>query len=97
MKKVLSKYYRNLRKDYADMTATEFIEFYSKYKKLSMQYRFLQVANFLERINIKVIEIPILRFLCKFVDFIRWKIYDLILLLINGRTFNLYRCNLLLW
>lgn len=60
------------------------------WKRLEKQYKLLQIAKKIEEINIPVINIIFFRFLSMFFDFIRWKIYDLIILLINGRKFNLY-------
>lgn len=88
---VLNKYYRNLRKNvFNDIDMNEFIEIWLKFKRLKIQYRLLKIAEKLENIEIKVIEIPIFRFFSKFVDFMRWKIYDLLMLIINGRKFELY-------
>lgn len=88
---VFNKYYRELQENVFDkLEMKEFIEVYTKFKKLSIQYRILCVANKLEKFNFPVIEVPILRFLSMLVDFIRWKIYDLLIFIINGRTFNLY-------
>ena len=50
----------------------------------------MKIANFLERRNIPKVEVLILKFLFKLLDFIRWKLYDLLMLLINGRQFNLF-------
>lgn len=88
--KVFNKYYKGLRSYFARLEMKEFAEIWQKFCKLSMQYKFLKMANFLEKINIKKSEIPILKFITMLLDFIRWKIYDFLILLINGRTFNLY-------
>ena len=88
--KIFNKYYRNLRSQFNDVEISEFMEIWNKYCKLNLQYKFLKIANFFERLNIKIIDIPILKFITMFIDFLRWKIYDLFLLLINGRKFNLY-------
>ena len=88
---VFNKYYRRLRKGtFKDLEISKFMEVYTVFKRLKMQYRFLQIANFLEKTYIPVIEIPIFRFLSKLLDFIKWKLHDLFMLLINGRTFNLF-------
>lgn len=88
---VLNKYYKNLRENiFEKLEIDEFMEVYEKYKRLSFQYRILQVANKIEKLNIPRIEIPIFRFLSMIIDFIRWKIYDLLLLIINGRLFEEY-------
>lgn len=88
---VLNKYYRNLRENVFDkLEVQEFIEVYTKFKKLNIQYKLLNVAIFFESLNIIQIEIPIFKFLTMLIDFIRWKIYDLLMFLINGRVFNLY-------
>lgn len=88
--KVFNKYYKGLRSYFAKLEMKEFAEIWQKFCRLSMQYKFLKMANFLEKINIKKSEIPILKFITMLLDLIRWKIYDLLMLLINGRTFNLY-------
>lgn len=88
--KTYNRYYRKLRQEYIEMEIKEFMKLFSNYKRLSWQYKILCIAKFLEKINIHTIDIPILRFLCKFIDFTRWKIYDLLLMFINGRVFNLY-------
>lgn len=88
---VLNRYYSNLRKNiFNDIDISEFMNIYAKFKKLKFQYRLLRIAEKLQKINIPVIEIPILKFLSKLLDFIRWKIYDLLMLIINGRKFELY-------
>lgn len=88
---VLNKYYRKLRTNiFSDLDLNEFTEVYLKYKKLKFQYKLLKICEKLEGYNIPVIEIPLLRFLSKFLDFMRWKIYDFLMLIINGRKFDLY-------
>ena len=88
---ILNKYYKKLRNNiFNDLEINEFIEIYTKFKRLKIQYKFLQIANFLEKINIPILEIPIFRFFMKLINFIRWKLYDLFIFLINGRTFNLF-------
>lgn len=88
---VLNKYYRDLRKNvFNDLEMQEFIQVYTKYKRLKFQYRLLQITNCLEKIEIPKVEIPIFRFIFKLIDFIHWKLYDFLMLLINGRVFNLY-------
>lgn len=88
--KIFNKYYRNLRSYFSDIEMKEFMEIWNKFTRLHMQYEFLKIANFFERLNIKIIDLPILKFLTMFIDFLRWKIYDFLLALINGRKFNLY-------
>lgn len=88
---ILNKYYRHLRNNiFKDLEISEFIEVYTKFKRLNLQYKFLQTANFLENINIPNIDISIFGFFIKLINFIRWKLYDLFIFLINGRTFNLF-------
>lgn len=88
---ILNKYYKNLRNNiFNNLEMPEFIEVYTKFKRLKIQYSFLQIANFLENINIPNIDIPFLQFLLKLINFIRWKLYDLFLLFINGKQFNLF-------
>lgn len=88
--KIFNKYYRNLRSYFSDIEMKEFMEIWNKFTRLHMQYEFLKIANFFERLNIKIIDLPILKFMIMFIDFLRWKIYDFLLALINGRKFNLY-------
>lgn len=89
--RVYNKYYRYLRQNiFSDLDLSEFADVFSKFMRLKIQYRFLQIANFLENIYIPKFQLPVLKFLSMFLDFLRWKIYDFFMLLINGRTFNLY-------
>lgn len=88
---VLNKYYKYLRQNiFKDLEISEFMGVFNKFMRLSRQYRILQFANFLEKLNVPKIEIPIFRFISMFLDFLRWKVYDLLLHIINGRKFNLY-------
>lgn len=88
---IFNKYYKHLRNNvFNDLELSEFLEVYTKFKRLKVQYKFLKIANFLEKRNIPKSEIPILCFVLKLLDFIRWKLYDLFMLLINGRQFNLF-------
>ena len=88
---IFNKYYKKLRKNiFSDIELNEFLEIWSKFKKLKFQYKLLKVAEKLENFNIGIIEIPILRFISKLLDFFRWKLYDLLMLIINGRKFELY-------
>lgn len=88
---VFNKYYRHLRTNVFDrLELNEFIEVYAKFKRLNYQYKLLQICKKLELYKIPIIEFPILRFFSKLLDFLRWKFYDFLMLLINGRKFNLY-------
>lgn len=88
---VFNKYYRNLRTNVFDtLEFSEFMEVYTKFKRLNFQYKLLQICKKIELYKISVLEIPIIRFLSKLLDFFRWKLYDLLMLIINGRKFNLY-------
>ena len=88
---VLNKYYRDLRENvFSDLPVEEFMEVYYKFKKLRVDYHLLKICNFIERIKIPRIEIPIFRFFSMFIDLIRWGIYDLIYLIINGKVFKPY-------
>lgn len=89
--KVYNKYYRHLRSNvFQDIEIAEFMEIWLKYKRLGMQYRLLQICTFLEKLDIPVINVFLLKFLSMLVDFIRWELYDFLIFLINGRAFNLY-------
>ena len=88
---IFNKYYRNLRNNIFDkLEFNEFMEVYAKFKRLNFQYNLLKICNKLESYDIPVIEIPVLRFFSKLLDFMRWKFYDFLMLLINGRKFDLY-------
>ena len=88
---IFNKYYRDLRNDIFDrLEFNEFMEVYAKFKRLNFQYKLLKICNKLESYDIPVIEFPVLRFLSKLLDFVRWKFYDFLMLLINGRKFDLY-------
>lgn len=88
---VLNKYYRNLRDNVFDrLEFNEFMEVYSKFKRLNFQYKLLLICKKIEKYSIPVIEFPIFRFLSKLLDFFRWNLYDFFMFLINGRKFDLY-------
>ena len=88
---IFNKYYRNLRTNVFDtLEFNEFMEVYSKFKKLNFQYKLLKICNKLESYNLPVIQIPLLKFFTKLLDFMRWKFYDFLMSLINGKLFNLY-------
>lgn len=88
---VFNKYYRNLRTNVFDrLEFNEFMEVYAKFKRLNFQYKLLQICKKIESYDIPVIEIPVFRFFSKLLDFFRWKLYDLLMVIINGRKFNLY-------
>ena len=83
--------YNNLKNNvFPDIDYMEYEEIYNNYKRLNKQYKLLQFAKKLENIKIPLLELPILKFLFKLLDFLRWKLYDFIIFLINGRRFNLY-------
>lgn len=83
--------YNNLKNNvFPDIDYMEYEEIYNNYKRLNKQYKLLQFAKKLENINMPLLELPILKFLSKLLDFFRWKLYDFIIFLINGRRFNLY-------
>ena len=95
---IFNKYYRHLRKNvFADVEMPEFLQIFNKFLRLSRQYRLLQFAEFLEKIHIPKSEIPFIRFIFMFLDFLRWKIYDLCLTIINGKIFKPYRLDRILW
>lgn len=86
---VFNKYYRNLRQNiFSDLEIAEFMKVWSNFKRLQFQYRLLLICNKLEKMKIPIIEFPIFRFLSKFLDFMRWKVFDILWLLINGRYFQ---------
>lgn len=88
---VLNKYYRNLRNNvFSNLELDEFLDVFSKFRRLTIQYRLLQFANFLENINIPKFNLPFIKFTFMLLDLFRWKVYDILLSLINGRKFNLY-------
>lgn len=63
---VLNKYYRNLRKNVFDkLEMQEFLEVYTKFKRLNIQYKLLKIAIFLENIKIPTFDVPIIRFFYK--------------------------------
>lgn len=88
---ILNKYYKNLRNNiFQDLEINDFLEIYTKHKKLSIQYKLLKICCFLEKIKIRKSNVPLLRFFTMILDFIRWKFYDILISIINGKTFNLY-------
>lgn len=88
---ILNKYYKKLRKNvFPNLSIDEFMEVFKKFKKLKFDYRLLTICNFIEKIKIPRIEIPILRFLSMCLDMIRWFIYDILFTIINGKIFKPY-------
>ena len=88
---ILNKYYKKLRKNvFPNLSIDEFMEVFKKFKKLKFDYRLLTICNFIEKIKIPRIEIPILRFLSMCLDMIRWFIYDILFAIINGKIFKPY-------
>ena len=84
------KKYDFVRYEFDDLNEFEFSYIWDNYKRLAKQYKILSLANRLENIHIKYINIPILQFFSKLVDFLRWKLVDLCYYLIIGKQFNLY-------
>lgn len=88
----LNKYYKELRNNvFENLSIEEFMEVFSKFKKLKFDYKLLQICKRIEKIHIPRIEIPILRFFSMLLDLIRWIIYDLLWTIINGKVFKPYR------
>ena len=80
-------YVRDIFRDLDDL---DFLDVWDNYKLLRLQYKFYKFYNFLANKNLYIINFPILHFLTKFLDFIRWKICDFFKLLITGKQFNLF-------
>lgn len=88
----LNKYYKNLRNNvFKDLDIEEFMEVFTRFKKLRFDYKLLQICKKIERIHIPRIEIPILRFFSMLIDLLRWLVYDLLWTIINGKVFKPYR------
>lgn len=63
---VFNKYYRNLRENVFDnLEIQEFLEVYTKFKRLNIQYKLLKIANFLELVTIPTLDVPIIRLFYK--------------------------------
>ncbi len=87
----INKYYKSLRKNvFEDLPIEEFVEVFTKFKKLKFDYKLLQICKKIERIHIPRIEVPILRFFSMLIDLIRWLVYDLLWTIINGKVFKPY-------
>lgn len=86
---VFNKYYRNLRKNiFPDLEIAEFMKVWSNFKRLQFQHRLLLICGKIENLPVPRSNLPIFSFLLKFLDFFRWKIYDLLFFIINGRCFT---------
>lgn len=72
------------------LPTSEFEIVLDNYNRLNRQYKILVLAQKIEKLNIKKIDVIFFRFLSMFLDFLRWKFYDFLILLIEGRKFNLY-------
>lgn len=63
---VFNKYYRNLRENvFNKLEIQEFLEVYTKFKRLNIQYKLLRISNFLEKITIPTLDVPIIRIFYK--------------------------------
>lgn len=85
-----NKLWKKLRKQYNYLDIDVFNNVYFLYKRLNFHLKVLKFAEFLERLNIPRIEVIFFRFISMSIDLFRWKLYDLCMLIINGRQFNLY-------
>lgn len=91
MYKIFNKYYRHLRVNvFPNISSSEFVNVYKNYKRLSFQFKLLNICEFLENLKIPRIEIPILRFIFMIFDFLRYKLYDLLMSFCINNCFNLY-------
>lgn len=68
---VFNKYYKNLRENvFSKLEIEEFMNIYLKFKRLNIQHKILKIANFLEKLTIPTIDIPIIRFHYKISKFL---------------------------
>lgn len=82
--------FRKLRQNFQDLEISDFVNVFENYCRLKKQYKIMQICKFIEKINIPVVPIPILRFFSMLLDFIRWVIYDILITIVNGKNFSLY-------
>lgn len=95
---IFNKYYKHLRFDvFKDLGMSEFTKVWINYKRLKFQYRLMQICEFIEKLNMPKSQVIFLHFFLNLFDFLRWKIYDFIWLIANGKSFTPYRSYCLLW
>lgn len=83
--------FKKVRLDiYTDFSEEDCQELYSKLIKLRRQYKLFKISKFIENIYIPVINIFFIHFIFMLLDFLRWKFYDLLIFLINGKKFNFF-------
>ena len=82
--------YKYLRKQYSDLEEFHFLDIWEMNKRFNLQNKIFQFAKKIENIKIPYIDIFLIRFFCKLIDFLHWKIYDFLIFLIQGYQFNLF-------
>lgn len=82
--------YKNLRKQYSNYEEFHFLDIWELHKKFKRHNKIFKLASKIENINMPYIDIFLIRFFCKLFDFLRWKFYDFLILLIQGYQFNLF-------
>ena len=82
--------YRNLRKQYPQLEEFHFLDIWDLHCRFKIQNRIYNLAKKIENVKVPYFDVFLIRFFCKLLDFIHWKIYDFLILLITGRQFNLF-------
>lgn len=82
--------YKHLRLQYPEYEEFHFLDIWDLHKKFKRQLRIFKLAQKIEKIKIPLIDIFLIRFFCKLLDFFHWKLYDFLILLISGRKFELF-------
>lgn len=84
------KEYQDLRYTYSYLDLEDFEKIVIKYNRLKFQYKILEFSKKIENIKIPLLDIFLIRFFCKLLDFFRWKFYDFLIFLIQGYQFSLF-------
>ena len=82
--------YKNLRKQYLEMEEFHFLDIWDVHKKFKFQNKIYKIAKKIENIKIPYLDLFLIRWFCKLLDFMRWKLYDFLIFLITGPQFSLF-------
>lgn len=82
--------YKNLRKQYPEYEEFHFLDIWDIHKRFKRQNRIYKFSKKIENIKVPYIDLFLIRWFCKLLDFIRWKLYDFLIFLITGPQFSLF-------
>ena len=90
LKEFFMREYEILREKFIDLNEFEFSYVWDNYRRLKRHYKIIKTCQFLERIKIPIVKIPIFNFFFKVIDFLRYVIHDCLMAIVNGKQFKFY-------